>query len=285
MPPSRSIPIYADAYAAKSGTLGAYTNAFAKDAADIAKDRAEQLSLAQTAVRLAPRLAVAHRAMGGAYIGLLQIGRSVHELTLARQLAPSDPDTLISYAYAISTLGRPVEAIALADQAIAMDPLNPAPYGARLYFLFHARRFPEAISYGQQILRKLQSYSRSLTIADSLVMLGRYPEAQTYYAQAPADYWQRLTGEAIIRARTGDRAGAQAKLAALQQEFADAASSQYAEIYAQLGDKDRAFASLDRGFDVKDVGVTLILTDPFLDPIRSDPRFAVLLQKMDFPSA
>jgi tetratricopeptide (TPR) repeat protein len=119
---------------------------------------------------------------------------------------------------------------------------------------------------------------------EALVMLGRYREAQAYFGKRPPDFWSRLTGEAIIMARTGDRAGAERKLAMLQQRYHDAASYQYAQIYAQLGDNDRAFANLDHGFAIKDAGLQGLKIDPFLDPIRSDPRFAALLGKMNFPA-
>ena len=114
-------------------------------------------------------------------------------------------------------------------------------------------------------------------------MLGRYKEAQFYYDKLPPDFWRRLTGEAIIAARSRDSATVQDKLTKLQQVYSDAASDQFAEIYAQLGDNDRAFAALDRGYVVKDPGLIGIRVDPFLDPIRSDPRLGALLRKMNFP--
>lgn len=59
---------------------------------------------------------------------------------------------------------------------------------------------------------------------------------------------------------------------------------QLAQIHAQLGDKDSAMADLDRAWTVKDPGLLWLRTDPWVDPLRSDPRFAALLRKMNFPS-
>jgi len=52
---------------------------------------------------------------------------------------------------------------------------------------------------------------------------------------------------------------------------------------AQLSDKNGAFKALDRAWETRDTGLAVLKTDPYLDPLRSDPRYAALLHKMDFP--
>jgi hypothetical protein len=52
--------------------------------------------------------------------------------------------------------------------------------------------------------------------------------------------------------------------------------------YAMLGDKDGAFAALERAFANR-VGVLFIKVEPVLDNLRSDPRFATLLQRKELP--
>jgi hypothetical protein len=56
-------------------------------------------------------------------------------------------------------------------------------------------------------------------------------------------------------------------------------------VYAQARENNRAFAALAKGFEVKDPGLTGIRTDPFMDPIRGDPRYAALVKKLDFPTS
>jgi tetratricopeptide (TPR) repeat protein len=166
-----------------------------------------------------------------------------------------------------------------------LDPLNTLAYNLRLRNLFSSRRYADVLRAARDLERKSSdSLNDPAVPGEALVMLGKNREAQAYFAKLPPDFWSRLTGEAIIMARSNDRAGAERKLASLQQNYRDAASYQYGQIYAQLGDKDRAFANLDHGFAIKDAGLQGLKTDPFLDPIRSDPRFAVLLRKMNFPA-
>ena len=114
-------------------------------------------------------------------------------------------------------------------------------------------------------------------------MLGRTGEARKAYAEIPQDDVFRLTGEAIIAARLGDRSTSLENIRMVEQSYGDAASYQYGQIYAQLGDADQAFAALDLAWQIKDAGLLSAKVDPFLDPIRRDPRFARLLAKVGFP--
>ncbi len=52
---------------------------------------------------------------------------------------------------------------------------------------------------------------------------------------------------------------------------------------AALGEKDEAFATLNRAYENHEFGLLLIKTDPRLDPLRDDPRFQELLRKVGFP--
>jgi TolB-like protein/tetratricopeptide (TPR) repeat protein len=278
-------PNYAAAYARKSGLLTAYANSYAKSAQELAKDRAESLRLARTALKIAPNLAEAHMALGGLYNSNLQMGPAYAEATRAIELAPGDAFITARYANFAADLGHSEEALQASDKAIALDPLNLLAYNLRLRTLLAARRYADVVRGAQDLERKSEDSLNDPAVAgNALVMLGRIPEAQAYFDKLPDGFWSRLTGEAIIMARSNNLSGAQQKLAALQQGYHDAASYQYGEIYAQLGDRDRAFANLEHGFQIKDAGLVGLKTDPFMDPIRSDPRFAALMNKMAFPA-
>ena len=47
---------------------------------------------------------------------------------------------------------------------------------------------------------------------------------------------------------------------------------------------DEAFAALDRAWQVRDPELGAAKTDPFLDPLRKDPRYSALLMQMGFPT-
>ena len=63
------------------------------------------------------------------------------------------------------------------------------------------------------------------------------------------------------------------------------ASIQRADIFSQWGDPEMAFKCLDQAVRQGDPGLCQIFVDPFLDPLRDDPRFDELLDKLGFRSS
>jgi len=77
---------------------------------------------------------------------------------------------------------------------------------------------------------------------------------------------------------------AEAALVSLEQMNGDLGAYQYGQILAQIGEIDRAFAALDRAWAVRDPGLQTLRADPFVDPLRGDPRFKALEAKLNFPA-
>lgn len=57
-----------------------------------------------------------------------------------------------------------------------------------------------------------------------------------------------------------------------------------AQLYARVGDKDKAFEWLQRAYDLHDMSLIFIRVDPLWQDVRLDPRFIDLLQRMRLPS-
>ena len=51
-------------------------------------------------------------------------------------------------------------------------------------------------------------------------------------------------------------------------------------IETALGNRDKAFEYLNKAIEVRDARLTLLKVDPKWDDLRSDPRFAAVLQRM-----
>ncbi len=278
-------PNYADAYALKARYVSRIGHAFGTSGAELASTRSEALKLVNKAISIAPNLARAHYVRARIHEGNLEIAKAAADYSRALQLAPGDTELLRRYSYFIARIGNMSESLRLADKVVELDPLNPDSYENRLGALFDARRYADAVSYADEIKRKSPDLMHApVLLGDCLLLLGRYREAQEQYALVKPDLYERLTGEAILMARTNDRDGANRKLQRMQQIFGDAASYQYGEIYAQLGEKDRALTSLERAWEIRDGGLMDIRNDPSLDPLRGDPRFEAIVKKMNFPT-
>ena len=56
-----------------------------------------------------------------------------------------------------------------------------------------------------------------------------------------------------------------------------------AGLHAALGERDQAFASLDKAYDERDFLLILLRVEPMFDQLRPDPRFTDLLRRVGFP--
>lgn len=271
-------PDYARAYALKS-FFASNLAELATTAAEVANGRDEAVQYARKALSIAPNLPIARSALAYAYQLSLQLREAMHEHRIAFSLASGDPDVIRNYGWTRSAvLGETNEGLRLVDEARALDPLNSASHSAHADVLFDARRYADVISYSLKVKRESpELFKFDDSLAHSLLMLGRAKEAAVVFGES-------LIGTALLAARTGKREVAYAKLAQMRSRDGDRESYQYSSILAQLGDKDAAFDALDRAWEIRDAGLTGLKTDPYLDPLRSDPRYAALLRKMNFPA-
>jgi hypothetical protein len=123
-----------------------------------------------------------------------------------------------------------------------------------------------------------------------LVENGKYEEAIALHrAVSPASPfgWVSVFVVAYANAKQGKRAEVEQQLSLLH----DLGKTRYirsfyvAGIYAALGDKDRAFAELERSIVERDCYLGRIAVDPMMDPLRSDPRFKDVLKRMNLPTS
>ena len=277
-------PNYAEAYARKAFALNFYSGVFAHDSADVHARQAEATALARRSLAIEPRLGLGFAALGSIYQNQLNLGGAVTMFERALSMPGTDVRVLASYSTILSQIGRTDEALRMIDKAMALDPLDAISQEVRATILYRAHRFPEAVAYAR---RAVAANSRRPRLLGLLVLAaittGDYAEARRQITRLPADDMRRLTGSAFLAAHDGDRAAAERFRQDTVRRFGDAAHYQYAQIDAQLGNKDRAFAELDQAWAERDAGLASIKVDPFFDPLRNDPRFAAIVAKLNFP--
>jgi len=121
----------------------------------------------------------------------------------------------------------------------------------------------------------------SAVIGDSLMQLGKLAEARAAYLKEPSAMF-RLRGLASLEHRAGNQPAAERAYLQLTSEVGDAALYQQAEVMAQWGRADEAMTKLQRARAIGDSGLTMIATDPLLDPIARDPRFVRFVKDIGF---
>ena len=270
-------PEYARAYALKAFFTSNLAGLAATSPAALARGRAEALQYARTAVFKAPDLPIARSGLGYAYSNTLQIRKSLSEHEIAISLPGGEPDVMRNYGYAMSSVGKSEEALRYVDQALALDPLNSGSHRAHIVVLFNARRYEEAVRHSLELKQQSPELFRVADVLGrALLMLGRTQEAAEAVGES-------LTDQALLAARTGNRELGRARLAQLIQQKGDMENFNYAAIHAQLGDKEAAFAALNRAWEIRDTGLLGLKVNPFLDPLRGDARCGAVLRKVDFP--
>jgi hypothetical protein len=86
----------------------------------------------------------------------------------------------------------------------------------------------------------------------------------------------------IVLAKSGRRDEAKAIEGKLEASLIPGRVRPYplASLYAALGEKDKAFAALKESYNDRQGSLILMKVDPTWDPLRTDPRFAKLVQRI-----
>ena len=277
-------PRFAAAHAAKSRNLS-YLADVAHSPLETAAGYASAVAAARRALAVGPRLPAGHAALADALYGQRKISAALRQVEAGLAFAPNDIELLQAAVVAFVAAGETRRALGFADRMVEIDPLNSLSHRRRYYALFYDRQFEACIAEAKRTRELAPTLTLPpLFIAWSLIMTDRAKEARPYLDLLPRDLTVRLSSEAIVAAKLGERAESDARLAELKRSYGDAASYQFAQAYAQRGEADRAFEALERGFSVSDPGLNTLLVDPLFDPIRSDPRFERIRKRVDLPA-
>jgi tetratricopeptide (TPR) repeat protein/tRNA A-37 threonylcarbamoyl transferase component Bud32 len=233
---------------------------------------------AETALHLDPLLAEAHAAMGLLYSRKLEWQKAEESFRRAIDLNPSL--TQIYASYSISTL-IPLGKLAQAEQglrrALQSEPLSLSLQRELASLQFITGRYEEAIDSLEHIRAVDPHFSTvDILLARALTFAGRPVEAlrvlETRRFEPGVQHWM---AHAYVLA--GRRAEVEGLAAADDHPF------RLAVIYAALGDNDRAFEALDRAAVWVPQRVGLLLRDPEMAALRSDPRFDAVRKKLGLP--
>ena len=206
------------------------------------------------------------------------------EYRRAAELAPADGLSKFNLGRLFATLGQPQQAIPMIRQAIAIDPRNSAAHYWLAWNLAATGRLQEAEEAARKAI-ELMPGKPFLPAGLAIIQIqrGEIAAALDSAQQEPPGAWRDIA-LAIALQVGSDRAAADAALKDLIARSADGAAYQIAEAYGLRKDPDSMFTWLDRAWDIRDSGISRLLTDPFILPYADDPRFAAFCRKVGLPA-
>jgi TolB-like protein/DNA-binding winged helix-turn-helix (wHTH) protein/Flp pilus assembly protein TadD len=253
---------------------------------------------AEKAIQLNPSLAEAHAALGMEKSHYeFDFPGAQREFLKAIELNPNSAYAHLFYANCyLLPMGRTAEAIAENQKALALDPLslpinnfmgmsyslaeeNEKAYRQYQHTIAMDPTFPLAHEYFSGLLIDMGRYEQAIQEKEQSELLsGLGPKdaaaeadsaLKAFRTGGPKGYWQHILDTVLAKQESGDEPVTASSMVAL---------------YALIGDKDKAFAWLDKAYDEREgAAITLLKCDPYFKNLRGDPRFSAMLRRMGLP--
>ena len=270
-------PAYARAHA---GIARVYLRGRAGVAPEIALTRAEQAT--ERALSLDESLPEAHLAAAALRKAALDWVGTEREYRRAIELDPNSVDARVEYGVWLSALARHAEALDQVRLANSLDPLSPRAAWAVATVLRFARRYDEAIAQAKKALALDPNYGPAYhTLGLCYSAKGKFDEAIAAFMRSGRPSGN-LGQTYALAGRTREARKLLADFEA-RYEQTGAGALDIAQIYVGLGDNDRAFEWLARDRPPSE-HFTFKVAETW-DPLRSDPRFARLLERWHLTDA
>jgi len=212
------------------------------------------------------------------------------EFKRAIELNPNYATAHQWYAFYLATMGRMDEAIAEAKLAQQVDPLSLVMNSALGRVYHFARQYDRAMDQFRKTIDMDPNFaSAHFDIGETYLEKGMYAEAiaeqqkgLVVSGQSRAYFFGEL---GRFYARAGNKGEAMKILNELKEmsRRGYVPPSEMAFVYIGLGNKDQAFAWLDKAYEERDNPVVFLKAEPLFDPLRSDPRFGDLLRRIGLP--
>lgn len=243
------------------------------------------LEYAMKALELDDSLAEAHTSLGTALLqNNYDFSGAERAYRRAIELNPNYATAHQFFGRMLDALGRHDEADAEIRRALELEPLSlPINwfYGIHLYVM---RDYEASVRQLRKTVELDPSFLNGhLSLGDALVLSGKFADAAEQLAKR-----QELRGDpsgaaAIREACTG--VSWQECWRALIAENSPLELQHFllARMYAELGEKDTAFGELEKAYEQREAPFLRLKVDPRLDGLRTDPRYADLVNKVGFP--
>jgi tetratricopeptide (TPR) repeat protein len=237
---------------------------------------------AEKALSLNPTLAEAHNQMGRIQQQIdFDWGSADASFQKAAALEPNKPESMRLAAFSAVNLGRFDRALSLARRAVDLDPLNAASWellGETKFFMGQPDQAVGDLKKAIELNPDL--WNGHIFLSEAYIIEGRPQDALPEIERVRIESF-RLSLRAIAYYAFGRKKESDASLTELVAKGQATSAYLVAGVYAFRNQSDEAFEWLDRAYATHNDGLIEMKVDPFLKNLRSDPRYAAFLKKLN----
>lgn len=203
------------------------------------------------------------------------------ELKKARALDPGSARIYEQSAQLAFTMGRLIEGLELANDAVTLDPLGTVYFD--IGAAYHRLGVFDQAAAAYRHLIEIHPTKAGAHFRYGLVLLSQH-EPQAALEQFERDEpWYREAGVPLALDALGRHCDAGRALAIAERNWGTGMAYQISYVYAARGDVDRAVAWLERAYRQRDAGLLTITHDPMLKSLTGNPWFEALLRRLRLP--
>ncbi len=208
------------------------------------------------AIELDPNSFSAHFRYGQIY--LIPVGRideGINEMNQGLNAESLDVNMGVSVAWGYLVNGQNEKALEQARKTFDLEPNHPLSRWMLCQALTMTERYDEALSISEKWLQEEPNNQFAIRDAGfAYAKAGRRDKAEQMI-----DRFRELTKTQYVP------------------------SYRVAAIYGAIGEKDKAFAELEKAFEAKDWELFRLKIETYMRPLRDDPRFAAMVKRLNLP--
>jgi TolB-like protein len=209
----------------------------------------------------------------------------------AIELNPGFAASHLWYSWMLLALGKREEAFQEIERTMVIvqetDPHRlVGVHSTRAFAFYFAREFQKAVAECEKALRMDPGYFLAhyilghtyMGLGDPAKAIVEFKAARTLAGEMPLADGELGLAYAVSGQMTEAKKTAESFKSAARQRYIP--PTYFVMIHAGLGDKDQAFAWLEKAFAERADGLTWLNVEPMLDPLRDDPRFHDLVRRI-----
>jgi len=242
-------------------------------------------SYALQALELDSTLADAHVILATRYLYTdWDFVKAEYHLKRAMELNPSSSTAHTHYGWFLALSNKVDEAAKAMKTAIEIDPIDPLMQGYLSWLYLWCGRNQEAITEAQKTLQINPNYIMAhYVMGSAFTEMGMHTEAIEAQKKGLAISPVFEVGLGVAYAHAGQKENALEVAAGMEKKFNKWYAWGLAEVYAALGDKDKAIYYLEEAYRLRQDFVPWIRYDYNLKILYDDPRFKDIVNRLNLP--